>query len=204
MGISSEYRVVAVVDRPKTDGGLLTFGQTVQQKAAATLNPAPASVAALGAALPLFATAISNAKAMKGTKEALTTARQAVVDALNQLKADTQTFARKQPPDVGKQTIAGVGFRVKKVATRTRLPLTVGFGGLMGTALLVAIAAARDATYFWEMSSDQKVWSDLPSTMKAKTTCTGLTPATVYYFRFRAQTRKAMGDWSTVVSYIAR
>ena len=93
---------------------------------------------------------------------------------------------------------------MKKVATRTKLPFAVDYGGLMGTALLVALAVARDATYFWEMSSDQKVWVDLPSTMKAKTTATGLTPATVYYFRFRAQTRKAMGDWSTVVSYIAR
>jgi hypothetical protein len=192
------------VDRPNTDAGLLTFGQTVLQKATASLNPAPASVAALGAALPPFATALENAKAMRGTKDTLTTARQAVVDALNQLKADVQTVARKQPPDVGKETIASVGFRVKKVATRTKLPFAVDYGGLMGTALLVALAVARDATYFWEMSSDQKVWVDLPSTMKAKTTATGLTPATVYYFRFRAQTRKAMGDWSTVVSYIAR
>jgi hypothetical protein len=36
--------------------------------------------------------------------------------------------------------------------------------------------------------------------MKADTTVAGLTPGQVYSFRFRAQTRKGLGDYSQVVS----
>jgi hypothetical protein len=53
------------------------------------------------------------------------------------------------------------------------------------------------------MSLDQKVWSDLPATVKASTLVSGLTPATIYYFRFRTLRAAGLSDWSIVVSLIA-
>jgi hypothetical protein len=39
--------------------------------------------------------------------------------------------------------------------------------------------------------------------MQASTSVTGLIPGQVYYFRFRAHTRKELGDYSDVVRFMA-
>ncbi len=56
--------------------------------------------------------------------------------------------------------------------------------------------------YYWEISLDQQSWTSVPETLKARATITGLTPGQRYYFRFRAHTRKGLGDYSDVVTLI--
>jgi hypothetical protein len=56
----------------------------------------------------------------------------------------------------------------------------------------------------WEYSVDQSTWTPLPETMKSRTELSGLTPACVYYFRFRAFTRAGWQDYSQVVRFIVR
>ena len=200
------YRVAAVVDRPRADRALLGLGQIVDQKVTGNVNfnPAPAALADLHAALPIFATALQNAATQKGMAGALTAARIAVSDALDHLADQITAGARKQPPEVGAAMIESAGLKVKKVAVRIKLPLAAGYGTVSGTALLVARAVAKVAMYFWQVSTDGVHWTDCPSSnTKSATTITGLTPCTLYYFRFRAQTRKGMGDWSASVSLIA-
>ncbi len=204
MGVIEEYRVRAVVDHPNGNMALLTFGRGVAQKVQANFNPAPAALADLIAALALLATAIQNAAEQKGTRKALLAARQAVIDALNDLRAQVEAIARKQPPDVGKATIESAGLRVKKVAVRAKPRLEAQHGPISGTVVLVALAVAKYAMYFWQVSTDQRTWTDCPSSNTfSKTTLVGLTPGTLYYFRFRAQTAKGLGDWSAPVSLIA-
>jgi hypothetical protein len=53
-------------------------------------------------------------------------------------------------------------------------------------------------------STDQKTWVACPQVFKAKMVISGLTVGTTYYFRFQAQTRKGLQDWSTVVSFVVR
>jgi hypothetical protein len=206
MGTSNVYRVQAVVDRPRNDKELLSFGQTVATKTTGNANftPPPPALADLIAALPIFAAAIATAATEKGTASSLASARQGVVDALDHLRDQGQGVAQKQAPDTGKATIESMGFRTKTVTLPTKPAFAAKYGSLSGSVLLAVIAVARDATYFWEYSTDQKTWTDCPSTMKAMTTVSGLTVATVYYFRFRAQTRKGMRDWSQPVSLLVR
>ena len=45
------------------------------------------------------------------------------------------------------------------------------------------------------------VVGDLP-TLQASTTVAGLTPATLYYFRYRAVTKTGLGDWSQILSLL--
>jgi hypothetical protein len=204
MGVINEYRVRAAVGRPKPDPALLTFGQTVSQKVTAGFNPPPPSLAELNGALPAFATAIQDAKTQKGTAAALTEARQGVINALNHVRNDIDAIAQKQPPDQGKATIESAGLKAKKIAVRVKPPLAAKYGGVSGVVVLVALAVAKGAMYFWQVSTDQAHWTDCPSSnTKSMTTLVGLTPGTLYYFRFRAQTRKGMGDWSPSVSLIA-
>jgi hypothetical protein len=69
---------------------------------------------------------------------------------------------------------------------------------------LAAKAVAPKAVYVWEYSVDQSNWTPLPETMTSRTELSGLTPACVYYFRFRALTRAGWRDHSHVVSLIVR
>jgi hypothetical protein len=98
--------------------------------------------------------------------------------------------------------ILSTGFSVRKTARPPKAPLAARYGRVSGEVLLVALAVAHSAMYFWELSSDLKVWSSIPETMRANTTVSGLTAGQVYYFRFRAHTRKGVGDYSNVVKLL--
>ena len=104
-------------------------------------------------------------------------------------------------PAEAEAVITGSGFAVRKGFTRNKDTLAAKYGA-SGEANLEARAVAPDASYYWQWSTDQKNWVSLPETKKASTTITGLTPATTYYFRFRALTRKGMSDWSQTVTLL--
>jgi hypothetical protein len=99
--------------------------------------------------------------------------------------------------------IESAGMSVAKRTVRSKPPFAVKQGKVTGTAILVAKAVGRRASYEWLTSSDQKTWNALPNTVRASTSVSGLTPATLYYFRFRALTADGLSDWSAVVSFIA-
>jgi hypothetical protein len=96
--------------------------------------------------------------------------------------------------------ITGSGFSVRKDYTRHKDTFAASYGLASGDVKLDVKAVAPGASYYWQWSTDMKSWVSLPETKKASTTVTGLTPATTYYFRFRALTRKGMLDWSQIVS----
>jgi hypothetical protein len=49
-----------------------------------------------------------------------------------------------------------------------------------------------------------KTWVELPETLQARTSVTGLQPATTYSFRFRPVTRMGVGDWSQPLSLLVK
>jgi hypothetical protein len=70
---------------------------------------------------------------------------------------------------------------------------------------LAVKAVAKRAAYEWQMSVDGgKTWVDLPRTLQAKTSVSGLTPTKMYLFRYRAVTNTGCGDWSDPLEFIAR
>jgi hypothetical protein len=78
-------------------------------------------------------------------------------------------------------------------------------GRVSGSVRLVVKAVAKVASYQWQLSKDAgKTWLDLPKTLQAKTTVTQLTPGMTYGFRFRALTRRGVGDWCEPVSYMVQ
>ena len=105
-------------------------------------------------------------------------------------------------PADAEAVITGSGFSVRKGFTRNKDTLAAKYGLASGDVKLDARAVSSDASYYWQWSTDMKSWVSLPETKKASTTVTGLTPATTYYFRFRALTRKGMSDWSQVISLL--
>ena len=72
----------------------------------------------------------------------------------------------------------------------------------MGVVLLVARSMGEGSSYAFAFSTDQKSWTSCPTSLKVKTTVSGLTVGTTYYFRVQATTKKGLQDWSTIVSFV--
>jgi hypothetical protein len=103
-------------------------------------------------------------------------------------------------PGTAQSIIESAGMGVRKVAVRTKADLAVRPGASPGSAHLTAKAAGKRAAYEWQYSTDQKTWTDAPTTLTAKTDIVGLTAGTTYYFRFQAVLKAGEGAWSHLVS----
>ncbi len=200
------FRPKAVADRQTKDGPLLEFAEMVVAKI--TNNPnftSPGTVLTdLAAATTAFGTALTNKGTQKDVGNALASARQNLVDKITHTKDYVNGCSEKAPADQAKAIIESSGFRVRKVVVRTKLPVDVKYGPNSGTAVVDARAVARDAVYFFQVSTDQKTWASCGQIMKCKTTVTGLIPGTTYYFRVQAQTRKGLVDWTAPVGIVMR
>jgi hypothetical protein len=128
---------------------------------------------------------------VKADLEALRTCVQSVVDASNPANADA--------------IITSAGMAARKVRVHDKPAVAIKQGSVSGTVALSAKAAAKKASYNWQYSTDQKAWTSLPATLKARTTASGLTAGTTYYFRSQALTAKGgEGDWGQLVSLIVK
>jgi hypothetical protein len=98
--------------------------------------------------------------------------------------------------------IEGAGMGIRKVTLRNKAALAAEQGSVSGTVEVVAKAAARRASYEWQYSLDQKTWTQVPSTLQAKTSISGLTPVTAYFFRVRPVIAAGEQDWSAAISLL--
>jgi hypothetical protein len=121
---------------------------------------------------------------------------------MRQLKAFVQSAADADLANA-QSIIEASGMSVGKRTLPVKPALAAKQGKVTTTANLYARAVKGRASYEWQMSADQKTWTDLPRTVTAQTSVTGLTPATVYYFRFRTLTVAGLSDWGMVASLIA-
>lgn len=119
------------------------------------------------------------------------------------LKSLVQSTADANPAEAT-AIILSSGMKVRKAVVRTKTDLAASWGDISGMVLLVAKAVANRASYLWQWSLDGKTWSTLPSTLQAKTTIHGLTPATTYFFRFKATIKVGEQDWSQMVSLLVK
>jgi hypothetical protein len=167
--------------------------------------PSPGTVVTdLEAAAKAFGDALTDSRSLKDVAEALAAAKRGVVDCLFHVKDLVNGVAEKAPADLAHAIIESSGLRARKVVVRTKLPLEVKWGGLEGVVLLVALAAAKTAMYFFEYSTDKTSWVPFAQIMKTTTTLAGLTVGKLYYFRVRAQTRKGLADWVEAVPFLVR
>jgi hypothetical protein len=123
---------------------------------------------------------------------------------LEKLRTYVQGVAAIASPSSADALIEAAGMAVRETTLHDKPVLAVRQGSVSGTVTVAAKAVAKSATYFWEYSTDQKTWTSLPMTAKAKTGLAGLTPATTYYFRFQAFTRAGLGDWSQIVTFLVK
>jgi hypothetical protein len=194
-----------VLKVPKQKKALSPYGRhvvTCMTGSAKVPNPNPPLSAITAACTALD---VSQA-AMPGNKAA-TTQRDADYLALllllhHELDYVNSVAEQQKSPADAEVVITGSGFSLRQEFKRNKEALAATYGLASGAVELDARAVAPGASYYWQWSTDMKTWVSLPETKQASTTITGLTPATTYYFRFRALTRKGMTDWSQDVSLL--
>jgi hypothetical protein len=204
MAITKPRHVSAVLKLPRR---VKNIGAYVQSIVAAMTgnpsfpNPTP-SLATVQADLDAFnaaeATALTRAK---GAAEARDAKLLVLHNDLLHLMGYVQGVASASPASAD-AIIQSAGMAVRKVTLHTKGPITVKLGTVSGSVKLSAKSVAPRACYEWQYSIDQKTWTEVPPTLKAKADIVGLTPATAYFFRFRGVTKLGTGDWSQVVSLL--
>ncbi len=120
------------------------------------------------------------------------------------LQAYVQSLADEAPDvDSAIAIIQTSGFDVRLNGVRVKAPIQARNGMLPGTMDLIAKAEGKRANYNWQMSSDMgATWQNLPDTLKAKTTVSGLTTGSILLFRVQAITKEGERGWSQPVSAV--
>jgi hypothetical protein len=203
----SMHRVLVALKAPKTAPELLVLARTIVEAMRGNAwFPAPVpSLATVQAAIDRLEEAEAAALSMAvGLKQARNSARAALVSLLHRLRAYVQGVADENPDSAG-SIIEGAALSVAARNDKAKAPLAVLRGGVSGSVRLVAKAVAKVASYEWQQSMDAgKTWVDLPKTLQAKITVSGLTPGMTYGFRFRAITRPGVGDWCEATWHMAQ
>jgi hypothetical protein len=107
-------------------------------------------------------------------------------ESLNEVR-EARVAANQHPTD-GAAIIESAGMSRKNARGPSPAELTVKQSRISGAVILVARAIA--------------LWVSAETTFECKTELFGLTRGPRHYFRFRARTRRGLGNWSQVVSFI--
>jgi len=193
---------LAVLDLPKRINVLITYASGVVVGMTGNPSfptPSPA-LATVTAAIADLQTAETAALARtKGAAASRNAKRAVLVTLLQSLRMYVQSIA-DQNAENAPAIIQSAGIAVKKTAARRPRVFAALAGANSGTVKIVAPSAGPRASYDWQSSPDGKTWTDLGTTLQAKTTLAGQTAGTVLQFRYRPVVKAGAGDWSTPVT----
>jgi hypothetical protein len=201
------HRFVVVLLLPTRVPALIKFAQAVvagltNNAFFPTPNPPLPALSTLIAKLDTAETA-AKTRAV-GTVEARDVAKEALVQALHDVRAYVQSIANANPEQAAAM-ITSAALRSKTIPARLKADLAVTAGNVTGAAKIEAKAVARRAAYEWQWSADGgKTWTSLPPTLQARTTVVGLPVGVTCSFRVRALTRTGEGDWSQTITYLVK
>lgn len=204
MSNEKKHGYIVILNLPAKDGDLLVYckglpgafnGNAYFKTPPPTLGAFSLLVDAYDQAHTKAATRAQGAAAHRDAK------RVEVIDGIRPIHLHVQMAVSAAPSAAVAAAMAGsVGMSLRKAGKPTKAELQALMGPGLGNVSLIAKAAAAYATYYWQFSEDGVSWTSVPETIKARTVISGLTPARIYYFRFRALTRDGLGEFSQVIS----
>ena len=121
---------------------------------------------------------------------------------LEHLRVFVQGMAGAMQPAEAARIIVSAGLFVKGRIARKRQGLAARAGKTSGSVHLTTKFAEKDTLYAWAYSLDQRTWTELALTQKAKTTVKSLVPGTTYFFRARALRRTGAEDWTAPIAFL--
>lgn len=189
--------LVVVLRRPRSVGDEIIHARAIvgQMGENTSLFPKPTpALSVVSGHIDDFAQATVDAKTHIIPISKRNTTRQLARDDSEQLRAYVQVLVRASP-DKAQVLATNAGMALRKPRSFSKAPLAVK-QLVEGSVRLVAKAVKGAGAYDWEYGTDGVTFERLPSTTRASTTLTGLTPGTKYYFRFRAIVKTGATDWS--------
>jgi hypothetical protein len=199
------YAIIIVLSYPKTVAGLIAFAKTVLQRMTGNQSfPGAAQLlTALGNAITAYEGAVSSSETQKGLNGQRATTKRTLVTVLKQAR-DLVRTACEASPEAALSIAESAGMTLYKRAIRAKALIEVVQAAVSGSVVCRAKAPGIPANYFWSFSSDQKNWTNVPQTMKATVTVSGLTVGQTYSFRYYTITRKGQSDPSQVFSILVK
>ena len=169
------------------------------------VGPMPSLSAVTAAILDLDVAEVAAKGKATGTAQARDVKEAVLLKLLRELQFYVQGIADSMP-DQSEAIIVSAGMKVRKLTPRQKNHDEARQGHVSGLVVLIAtVLAAPKAVYFWQWSSDQKTWTSLPMAFQATTSVSGLTPATMYYFRYHTVSKKTgTGDLSQSISLLVK
>ena len=120
---------------------------------------------------------------------------------LRSLRNDVQAIADADPTNA-EAIIAGAGMAAKDQAVHGKQKNSAKYGVDPGSVVLTAEGAGA---HEWRVSTDEKEWTQLSPTLKAKATVKDLKAGITYYFQNRKMLRNdERTEWSQSVRIMAR
>jgi uncharacterized protein (DUF2126 family) len=197
-------RVLAALYIPPGVHNVVAQAKTIAAEVAANPGyfPSPSpSLAVINADIAAVDAAeiVAQTKA-KGAVEIRDAKLRVLIEHLHALKTYVQQVANADHANA-EAIITAAAMHVTKPKARAKQDLAVKQGKVSGTVTVTAKSGGPRATYYWQHSTDEKTWTDLPDTMQARFTMTGLAVPMMHYFRNRILTPKGgKSDWGQIVS----
>ena len=179
-----------------------TIAQDFTNNVGVLPTPVPTTITFL-ADVGKLETAETNAEAkIVGAAAARDLLYQQVVSDLHQWLSYVQSLAdRLNNPSAAINLIQLAGFEVKGVGRKSKPILKAVLDTKTGITTLTAKAAADRAAYNWQYTNDLgTTWINIPPTLQAKTTISGLTLSEKLAFRVQSITKEGANDWSDAVT----
>ena len=203
----SPHRSIVALALPKAVPALITYAEQIVK--AMTNNPTfptplPALALITQAIDDLQAAAAAALTRAKGTAQARNDKRSALVKLLENTRTYVQNVADGNN-ETALTVIASAGLAVRKSRGAKPHTFTVVQAALSGSVKVSTPSAGARACYMWQYSLDGgKTWVDVPATMQAKTTVSGLPAGSAVQFRVRSVTKSGQGDWCAPTSFIVK
>ncbi len=192
---------------PRAVPALLTYAaQILKAMTGNTCFPTPSpTLAAVQQAIGSLQTAEAAALARtKGAVQTRNNERTALVKLLQLLGTYVQSIADGDA-ETAPAVIKSSGLSVRKAPTRKPRVFAATQGALSGSAKIVTRSAGPRTAYEWQYSVDGgKTWIDLPGTVKASTTVTGIAAGTTAMFRYRTLGKTGQSDWVAPVALLVK
>jgi len=200
---NTPHKIIVVLRLPKPVAAFIIRATAIHDAMAANSKtyPSPPLV------LTSYATHISALSAAEvlaktraaGAVAARITAQKQVSTDIGELQGYVQMVVNADPADAD-NLAQQAGMFVRSYTHPAKPPLAVK-QTQTGVVHVVAKATKGAKLNDWQYSVDGgKTWVSIPSTTKAKTTISGLTPGVEVTYRQRVQTKAGAQDWSQPIS----
>jgi hypothetical protein len=198
-------KVHVVLKLPRPVPGIISMAQAIEaaMSAAATTFPSPTpTMTQFTSDINALVTAESAARTRaKGAVQTRNAKLAVVVADLHQERAYVEAVANATPANAAAIAISA-GLELRTPAVRSKNAINVKQAPASGSVEVTAkVGNLKRSSHEWQYSADGgKTWVTVAPTTQAKTTVTGLTPATTVVFRTRAITPAGPTAWTDPVS----